>query len=377
MLNNKQQHEEKYTILTVDDENNIVRSLERLFQHLGYNTLSANSGKEGLALIASQSVDVVVSDMKMPEMDGAQFLEQVAKNNPDIIRIIMTGGSDVESTIRAINKGNIYRYISKPWDDDDLKLTIERALEIKILLQEKKDLLVLTQEQNKRFKELNKGLDKKVTERTSTLEKALSEVASANAELKKVYISTIKTFSALVETKGGPMQGTNQRIAHCAQKLSVKLGAKPEEAQNILVAGLLYSVGKLSLDDELMKKPYDNMNATERTAYLKYPLISEQALKGLEPLKAAANIIRHHLERFDGNGVPDKMADDEIPLGSRILSVVIDFELMKSGLKTGNLPTTSEIIDYLNSNKNKKFDPTIVDEFIMLAKVHLDYVHMF
>lgn len=377
MLSNQKQLESKYTILIVDDENNIVQSLKRLFRNLGYNTLSAHSGSEGLTLLRSQDIDVVVSDMKMPVMDGAQFLEQVANTSPDTIRILLTGYADMDSTVRAINKGKIYRYISKPWNDDDLRMTLESALKIKSLQQDKNDLMVLTQEQNRQLKDLNKDLDDKVKIRTSQLEKTVGELASAHAELKSIYISTIKTFSALVDTRGGAMQGSSRRIADCAQKLAIQMGAQPDEAQNTLVAGLLYGVGKLSLDDTLVEMPYDKMNSEERAAFLKYPLISEQTLNGLEPLKVAAKIIRHHLERYDGHGSPDKLCDKEIPLGSRILAVVIDFELMKAGLKTDKSLSGTEIIDFLIKNKNKKYDPEIVDEFINLAKSHVDYVHMF
>ena len=377
MFNAQQKHDDKYTVLIVDDEKNIVQSLKRLFRQMGYNTLSAMSGREGLVLLGSQSIDVVVSDMKMPEMDGAQFLEQVARIAPDTVRILLTGYADMESTVRAINKGKIYRYVSKPWNDDDLRMTLQSALEIKKLQHDKDQLLLLSQKQNTQLKELNVSLEVRVKARTVELERTLGELATAHAELKKMYISTIKTFSSLVDTQGGPMQGTNRRIADLAQKLAIQMGAGTEEAQNTLVAGLLYSVGKLGLDHSLLCKPYETFTVSERESYLKYPILSEQSIAGLEPLKVAAKIIRHHLERYDGHGVPDKLADEEIPLGSRILAVIVDFELMRAGLKIEKPMNITHILEYLMKNRSKKYDPVVVDEFINLIKTHVDYVHLF
>ena len=107
-------------ILVVDDEPSIITSLRRLLKHYGMEVFTANSGREGLELLEREQIDVVVSDMKMPEMDGAQFLEKVFARWPEIKRILLTGYADISSTIAAVNRGKIWRYIAKPWDDDDL-----------------------------------------------------------------------------------------------------------------------------------------------------------------------------------------------------------------------------------------------------------------
>ncbi|HLO95881.1 MAG TPA: response regulator, partial [Burkholderiaceae bacterium] len=104
-------------VLCVDDEPAILSSLRRLLRPKGYKVLLAEGGQAGLAMLAQEPVDLVVSDMRMPEMDGAQFLEQVRMRWPEVIRILLTGYADVSSTIAAINRGEIHRYISKPWDD--------------------------------------------------------------------------------------------------------------------------------------------------------------------------------------------------------------------------------------------------------------------
>ena len=142
-------------LLFVDDEENILNSLRRLFRPLNYKILTAGSGADALVLLEHEPVDLVISDMRMPQMDGAQLLEQVRAKWPDTLRILLTGYADVGSTIAAINKGEIYRYIAKPWEDNDIILVVRHALERKGLELEKHRLEQLTHRQNEELKELN------------------------------------------------------------------------------------------------------------------------------------------------------------------------------------------------------------------------------
>ena len=133
------------TLLFVDDEASILSSLRRLFRPHGYRILTAESGAAGLETLEKESVDLVISDMRMPEMDGAQFLEKVRARWPEVTRILLTGYADITSTINAINKGEIYRYIAKPWDDNDIVLVVRDALERKRLQAENTRLLAALQ----------------------------------------------------------------------------------------------------------------------------------------------------------------------------------------------------------------------------------------
>jgi response regulator RpfG family c-di-GMP phosphodiesterase len=154
-------------ILCVDDEANILAALRRVFRPLGYQVLVAESGKEALQILEQGGqVDLVISDMRMPEMDGARFLAEVRRRWPEIVRMLLTGYADMESTVAAINEGQIYRHISKPWNEDELLITVRGALERRVLEQEKRRLERLTAEQNLELKRLNAGLEEKVSERT-------------------------------------------------------------------------------------------------------------------------------------------------------------------------------------------------------------------
>ena len=128
------------SLLFVDDERNILSSMKRLFRPLGYHIHLASSGAEGLEILEREDIDLIVSDMRMPEMNGAEFLERAAQQWPNAMRILLTGYSDLGSTVAAVNKGKIYRYVSKPWEDQELVLAVQHALERKNLEDEKKRL---------------------------------------------------------------------------------------------------------------------------------------------------------------------------------------------------------------------------------------------
>lgn len=153
------------TMLFVDDEDNILSSLVRLFRPLGYRVLTASSGAEGLGVLEREAVDLIVADMRMPGMDGVTFLEQAARRWPKTMRILFTGFADLPATIEAINKGHIFEYISKPWEDEAIRRSIRQALERKHLEEERERLLTLSEEQNKRLQALNADLDEKIRER--------------------------------------------------------------------------------------------------------------------------------------------------------------------------------------------------------------------
>ncbi|MDI1293884.1 MAG: EAL domain-containing protein [Methylobacter sp.] len=145
-------------ILFVDDEANVLKALGRLFHNTGYMTYFAASGAEGLEILQQNAVDLIISDMRMPEMDGAEFLTRIFMQWPETIRILLTGYADFQSTIDAVNKGRIYNYCNKPWNDQELKLLVHNALEQKRLREDRDRLSGIVHQQNKELKGLNEYL---------------------------------------------------------------------------------------------------------------------------------------------------------------------------------------------------------------------------
>ncbi len=151
-----------YSILYIDDEEQNLISFRSTFRR-DYHIHVATSGKEGLEIMEKHHIQLVITDQRMPDMTGIEFLEQIVPLYPDCMRMIMTGFSDMEAIIQAINKGNIYRYISKPWNREELKMNIDSALEVYNLKSQNKHLI-------EDLKEANQNLERKVMERTRQIE---------------------------------------------------------------------------------------------------------------------------------------------------------------------------------------------------------------
>ncbi|PRC93360.1 HD domain-containing phosphohydrolase [Solimicrobium silvestre] len=311
-------------ILCVDDEPNILSSLRRLFRAKGYQVFIAEGGREGLKIMESEQIDLVISDMRMPEMDGAQFLEEVRSKWPDCIRILLTGFSEVHSIIAAINRGEIHRYIAKPWDENDILLIVKQALERKYLFDEKLRLEALTSSQNEELKNLNASLEFKVQERTEALK-------TANEKLKESFLTSIKVFSSLIDMRGGKLAGHSRRVADIARKIAVRMKLDFNEVQDIFVAGLLVDIGKIGFSDDLLSMPMNKMNGEELGLYHKHTIRAEQVLMPLEDLQATAKILRSQHERVDGKGFPDGLMEDEIPIGARVLAIASDYDNLQTG----------------------------------------------
>ena len=162
--------ENQHTIMCVDDEENILRSLKRLLRNEGYRQLNASSGEEALRILKKNEVHLVICDQRMSRMSGTEFMAIVKDNYPDTIRVILSGYTEVDSITESINKGHIYKFFLKPWNDQNLKLEIKQALEQYDLIQTNKNLSKKISEQNEKLKSINENLEMLVKERTRELE---------------------------------------------------------------------------------------------------------------------------------------------------------------------------------------------------------------
>ncbi|WP_126445289.1 HD domain-containing phosphohydrolase [Sulfuricystis multivorans] len=354
-------------ILCVDDEPSILAALKRVFRPHGYTVLTAGSGQEALELLAKEPVDLVISDMRMPQMDGAQLLEQVFQRWPETKRILLTGYADANATIAAINLGHIWRYVAKPWNDAELVSAVEQALAHSRLERENAALVALTKRQNEELRRLNAGLEEKVAARTAELQQMLGMVETAHAELKKGFMTTVKVLSSLFELRGGKLAGHSRRVAETARQLVQVLALDEAAAQDVLLAALLHDIGKIGLPDHLLDRPFITLLAEERAQVMTHPQRGELVLKAVEQLKNAAVLVRHHHECFDGSGYPDHLVGLAIPLGARILAVANDFDALQLGTLVSRPLKPAEARSYIFENRGKRYDPQVVDAF--MAKV--------
>jgi len=174
--------QEKYRILYVDDEIDNLIIFKAAFRRY-YDVFTATSAREGLEVLKKQDVQVLITDQRMPEITGVEFLENVIPDYPETIRMILTGFSDVEAIIQAINKGRVYQYITKPWDTDELKITIDNALESYRLKNENKQLIGDLKDANRQLEDYAMDLERKVEERTAEINHQKEIIEKKNEDI--------------------------------------------------------------------------------------------------------------------------------------------------------------------------------------------------
>ncbi|MEO9523928.1 HD domain-containing phosphohydrolase [Marinobacter alexandrii] len=363
-------------LLLVDDEDNILRSLQRVLRKEPYELTTATSGDQAIGLMEEQGFDLVISDARMPGMDGPTLLATIKKKDPSCIRILLTGYADIDSTVKAINDGQIYRYISKPWNDDELRLIIRQALAFKQSERRRLALEKLTRKQNQELQELNSTLEQKVRARTEELRETADMLDLAYQELRKNYVTTTEVFSSLIDKRLPANRQPNAKVITLVRAFAAYHKLDEEMTQNLAMAAALYNLGKLSWPDELITAPSDLLSRDQKLEYLKYPVVGEQLLMALEPLRDAAKIIRHHQEKWNGYGIPDRLEGKDIPLGARILRLAVDFIELQFGLILERRVPRDNAIKLIKRYRDRLYDPDIADQFLeMVIEIAPDVDH--
>ena len=313
-------------ILFVDDEENVLRSLKRLFVSQEYEVLTALSGGEGLAILKDIEVPVIVSDQRMPVMTGAEFLEKSRPLSPDAVRIILTGYADVEAAIGAINRGGAYRYVSKPWNDSDLLLVIKDAFEKYRLVRENQYLTELTIKQNEELKKWSVELELYVQQHTIDLTKQNKEQKKLNLKLKKNVSEILRSLSSLIELRNGSMRNHSNNVAILSTAIAEEIGLTAPEIERISTASQLHDIGMIGAPDIVLLKNVGELSPDEMTEYVKHPVRGQAAIDCIEDFRGPGILIRHHHEWYNGRGFPDGLKGDNIPMGARIIAIADRFE---------------------------------------------------
>jgi response regulator RpfG family c-di-GMP phosphodiesterase len=354
------------TVLTIDDEPSVLSALRRLFRAQGIKIIQATSAAAGLALLKSEPVDLVISDMRMPEMDGARFLELVKAHDESIGRILLTGYADMSSTIAAINKGAIHRYIAKPWDDHDLVLVVREALSRRALEKKNVELTELTKRQNEQLQEANRTLESRVAARTAELQQINSMLDSAYADLDNTFVLAVNVFSSLMEMRGS-RPGHARRVADLSRETAKRLGLSERDVRDVYLAALVHDIGTIGFPDAMLDKPVSTYSAEEHQRYRRHTIDGETALMALSQLQGVAKIVRQHHERFDGKGFPDGLAGNAISMGARIVAAASDFD----ELTHGALGETNQSVERANSmlmgGVGTHYDQAVVGTLLQVA----------
>lgn len=315
------------SILLVDDEPSILRSLQRLFRREGYEIKTAEGGPQALDQLgeAGREFSLIISDQRMPGMSGSEFLERSKEKAPDAIRFLLTGYSDLDAIIASVNKGEIHRYLTKPWNDKDLILQVRQGVEQYNLKRENGRLLELTRRQNKELAESNQSLERKVQERTKEISEKNTALMAANSALNQSFVDTVRLLTALIESLNPAMGRQMKKTAEYARMVAMRLGMADEDLDTVELAAMIHDIGLIGGSEALFRKDSGEMTPSELTEFRQHPTLGSVCLQHVDRMKPVAEIVLNHHEAFDGSGFPSGIAGEDIPIGARIIAPVSDY----------------------------------------------------
>ncbi len=363
-------------VLFVDDESNILKSLTRLFLDEDITVHTADSGSAGLEILKGEhDIGLIVSDQRMPGLSGVDFLEEASRLCPDAKRVLLTGYSDVNASIDAINRAKASRYITKPWQDEELVQVVKGLLRQVSLERENEHLQEVINQKNEELKKWNSQLEYYVQEQTIELQNNNAELRKLNKQQRQAFKGMIMAFSGLIEMRDTRVRSHSKNVAELTVRIARELNVAGKELETLTVAALLHDLGKIGIPDLILVKEEKDLSADEVNEYKLHVVRGQTALDEVVELRPAGILIRHHHERFDGQGYPDGLVGRDIPLGARIMAVA-DFADNSIGRHLSE-KTIDNTLREIKVNLNMRFDPEIYPAALKVIKpYYLEQLHL-
>ena len=333
---------EKYNILIVDDEAQVIKSLKRMLSSEYYCILSTTLPEKAAEILQQNKIDVMVSDQRMPNISGLELLKYSRRISPGTVRILMTAYTDIDIVISSINDGNIFYYISKPWDNENFKAVIKRAAEYSC-------------EQKENEEKLNVA----ISDRNHWLE-LFNKVKTQLVECNQQSISELTN---VIKAKDIDLYNHSERVARYAMKIADMMDLNKLQKQNIEYASYFHDIGKIGIKDNILDKP-GKLDESEYNEIKRHPIVGAEIIKEIASLKEISEIISQHHEHVDGGGYPKGIAGSKIRLEARIISVADTFDALTSDRVYRNELNMEAACNILRMGKNRFYDPHIVDIFL-------------
>lgn len=343
------------SILVVDDESIVLGALKQTLERDGHRVTATTSPLKALELLRHEDFAVIVSDHRMPEMMGLDFLIESRKVRPHASRILITAVLSLPTIVEAINKGEIFRFVAKPWLREELTATIRNALHRHQLVIENERLTAQTQELNARLMVANASLARQVKD----LEQKKEALDEANRELATSYDHSLDLCRRIIATYDPYLGGQTKAVVEIAQCMAATEHFNDQERRALRTSAWLCDLGLIGISRDLLRNFRMNpgqLTEQERESVQTHPVYSQTLASYVDPGPLVAETIRAHHERFDGEGFPDGLRGLSIPWTARCLAIVVWF--VESGL------SKDKAINAIMEESGKAFDPEAVRLFL-------------
>lgn len=347
-------------ILIVDDEPVVLTALKVTLEREGFPVVACTSPVKALAVLKERNFAVIISDQRMPEMMGLDFLIESRRMRPNTSRILITAVLALPTIVDAINKGEIFRFIAKPWLREELIATVRNAVQRYELVTRNEVLQAQTQTLNAQLREANSALEAKVND----LERQRQHLDSANRELATNYENSLELCRRILTTYDPILGGQAKALVEFATQMAATDKLTEPERHALRSAAWLCDLGLIGVPREMLRAfrtKTEQLTERERGMLHNHPIYSQTLASLVDSRVEVGEVIRAHHERYDGRGYPDGLAGDAIPWPARCLAVAVGF--VESGL------SKTAAIDALLAKSGTEYDPEAVRLFLKVANL--------
>lgn len=335
----------KMRVLIVESEKEIKDVLLPILGEEGCLCELVSNGQEALTKLKELPFNLAFIDSNLPDMNGIDLLEQIKQKDNDIISIIITDPGVADIPVAAFNAG-AYDYLTRPLETTRLRVTIKRGIE--------QQHLVIH----------NKILVNNLEEKNLSLNRSVKRLSHLNKTLQTIYIGITATLAEVLDAKDPQTRGHSERVAQYAGILAEEMKLSKKQIKAIKQASHLHDIGKIGVRDQILGKS----SRLDEDEWNEIQLHPQRGKDLLAPLTFLMNdvipLIWYHHERYDGNGYPDGLKGEDIPLGARIILVADTFDAMTCDRPYRKAKTVAEALHELQWGKKTQFDPKIVDAFL-------------
>mgnify|MGYP005798342271 FL=1 len=330
-----------YKIIAVDDEEGIIDSLSIFLKRSGYNFTGVTDPLEAIERVKNEHFDMMILDFIMSPIHGDQVVEEIRKFNKELYILLLTGHKDLAPPLETIRRLDIQGYCEKSDKFDQLLLLIESGI--------------------------------KSIEQMNEIKRMNEELSDTYEKLEKAYLDSIETLRYTVEAKDPYTRGHSDRVAEYSVLIGEKLGLSEEDLRTLRIGGLFHDIGKIGIPDSILLKE-SKLTDDEYSQIKNHPTIGAHILQNATIFQDILPIVKHHHERYDGNGYPSRLKGEEIPYFARIAAVADTFDAMTSKRTYRNAIPLEEVKEEIKRCEGTQFDPSIAETFLEILNTQYEKI---